>query len=121
GWPSKASTEEYFADVERIGESEADIAEFLTSLATRLGGATVHIIAHSMGNRGLARAIQRITAAASRDAGVRFGQIILAAPDVSVGLFHDLARLYPALSQRTTMYVSALDRALGLSQGLGAA
>jgi esterase/lipase superfamily enzyme/uncharacterized membrane protein YkvA (DUF1232 family) len=117
-WPSKASVDDYFADVERIGESEADIAAFLRSLATRLGGATVHIIAHSMGNRGLARAMQRITAAAAGTAGVRFGQIILAAPDVSVGLFHDLARVYPMLSRRTTMYVSARDRALGLSQWL---
>lgn len=117
-WPSKASVDDYFADVERVGESEADIAAFLTSLCTQLGGATVHVIAHSMGNRGLARAIQRITAAASGTPGVRFGQIILAAPDVSIGLFHDLARVYPTVSTRTTMYVSARDRALGVSQWL---
>lgn len=117
-WPSKASVDDYFADVERIGESEADIAAFLTGVATQLGGATVHIIAHSMGNRGLARAMQRISAAVTGAAGVRFGQIILAAPDVSVGLFHDLARVYPTLSTRTTMYVSARDRALGLSRWL---
>ena len=117
-WPSKASVEDYFADVERIGESEADIAAFLTGLATQLGGATVHIIAHSMGNRGLARAMQRISAAVTGATGVRFGQIILAAPDVSVGLFNDLARIYPTLSTRTTMYVSARDRALGLSRWL---
>jgi esterase/lipase superfamily enzyme len=117
-WPSKASTKAYFADVARIEESERAIAEFLTGLTTRLEGATVHIIAHSMANRGLARAIQRITAAASGASGVRFGQIILAAPDISVGLFQDLAAVYPKISQRTTMYVSARDRALGLSQFL---
>lgn len=117
-WPSKASTKHYFADVARIEESERAIAEFLTGLTTRLDGATVHIIAHSMANRGLARAIQRITAAASGATGVRFGQIILAAPDISVGLFQDLAAVYPKISQRTTMYVSARDRALGLSQFL---
>ena len=117
-WPSKASVNDYFADVERIAESESAIAAFLTGLCTQLGGATVHIIAHSMGNRGLARAIQRITAAATGRPGVRFGQIILAAPDVSIGLFHDLARVYPTVSTRTTMYVSARDRALGVSQWL---
>jgi esterase/lipase superfamily enzyme/uncharacterized membrane protein YkvA (DUF1232 family) len=117
-WPSKASTKDYFADVERIGESEADIAGFLMDLAARLGDVKIHIIAHSMGNRGLARAIQRIVAAASRGAGIRFGQIILAAPDLSIGLFRDLAQVYPKISQRTTMYVSARDRALGLSKWL---
>jgi esterase/lipase superfamily enzyme len=117
-WPSKASVDDYFADVERIGDSEANIAAFLTGLATQLGGATVHIIAHSMGNRGLARAIQRIAAAVEGTANVHFGQIILAAPDISVELFNDLARIYPTLCARTTMYVSARDRALGLSKWL---
>ncbi|MEU0877409.1 alpha/beta hydrolase [Lentzea sp. NPDC005914] len=117
-WPSKASVKDYFADVARIEESERAIADFLSGLCTALGGATVHIIAHSMANRGLARAIQRITATASEKAGVRFGQIILAAPDISVGLFQDLAAVYPKISQRTTMYVSARDRALGMSQFL---
>jgi esterase/lipase superfamily enzyme len=115
-WPSKASLDDYFADADRIGASEAAIASFLSRLATELDGATVHIIAHSMGNRGLARAIQRITAAASKHANVRFGQIILAAPDIEVTLFKDLARVYAQVSQRTTMYVSARDRALGLSR-----
>jgi esterase/lipase superfamily enzyme len=117
-WPSKALTRDYLADGDRIADSEADIAQFLKGLATELGGATVHIIAHSMGNRGLARAIQRIAAAAASNASVRFGQIILAAPDISVELFRDLARVYPLISQRTTMYVSARDRALGLSKWL---
>ena len=82
------------------------------------GQGIVHIIAHSMGNRGLARAIQRITISASRQAGIKFGQIILAAPDIEAGLFRDLARIYPEISTRTTMYVSARDRALGMSKWL---
>jgi len=94
-WPSKASTRDYLADGDRIADSEADIARFLRGLATELGGATVHIIAHSLGNRGLARAIQRITAVAASSTSVRFGQIILAAPDISVELFQDLARRLP--------------------------
>lgn len=117
-WPSLGSVEHYFADADRISASEAAIAGFLSRLATDLQGAKVHIIAHSMGNRGLARAIQRITAAASREAGVRFGQIILAAPDMEVTLFKDLARVYADVAERTTMYVSARDRALGLSKFL---
>jgi esterase/lipase superfamily enzyme len=108
-WPSANSVGSYFADQDRIEASENEIAEFLVPM---------HILAHSMGNRGLARAMQRITAQAARDAAVRFGQIILAAPDISVELFRDLAAVYPTVSERTTMYASARDRALSLSSFL---
>jgi esterase/lipase superfamily enzyme len=114
-WPSKASVDAYFADADRIAASEQQITDFLIRLA---GQGIVHIIAHSMGNRGLARAIQRITISASHQAGIKFGQIILAAPDIEAGLFRDLARIYPEISTRTTMYVSARDRALGMSKWL---
>lgn len=116
-WPSSATLSGYLADADRIAASEPAITEFLTRLATETGAETVNIIAHSMGNRGLARAIQRITANASR-AGISFGQLILAAPDIEVALFRDLAKLYPLVSKRTTMYVSSRDKALGMSKWL---
>jgi esterase/lipase superfamily enzyme len=115
-WPSYGSARAYPADLERIAASEAQIADFLIRASTATGARAVHLIAHSMGNRGLARAIQRITAKASAWGGVRFGQIVLAAPDMEVKLFRDLAAIYPSISERTTMYVSARDRALGLSR-----
>jgi esterase/lipase superfamily enzyme len=117
-WPSCGYARAYMADADRIAASEAQIADFLTHASTATGAQAVHIIAHSMGNRGLARAIQRITAEASARGGVRFGQIVLAAPDIEAELFRDLAAIYPSISERTTMYVSARDRALGLSKWL---
>ncbi len=71
-----------------------------------------------MGNRGLLRAIQRIMAQASATSGVRFGQVFLAAPDLDTGLFRDLAALCPRISERTTLYVSARDRAMEISHWL---
>ena len=41
--------------------------------------------------------------------------MILAAPDVDVRLFEQIASNYTLLSERTTLYVSAEDRPLGLS------
>ena len=117
-WPSTADVQGYFADQERIEASEREIADFLVRMARESGAEAVHIIAHSMGNRGLARAVQRITSRAADLSGVRFGQIILAAPDVSVDLFRDLAAVYPTLCERTTMYTSARDRALAMSKFL---
>lgn len=115
-WPSMATYEGYFSDVESIGASEMQIADFLTMLVQETRAKMVHIIAHSMGNRGLARAIQRIAGQTTESTGVRFGQIILAAADIEVNLFRSLAALYPEISLRTTLYVSRKDLALELSK-----
>lgn len=117
-WPSREEVVHYSADISRIEASERQIAEFLTAVATRSGADRVHLLAHSMGNRGLARAISRITLYATRTSEVRFGQIILAAPDLDVDLFRELAAVYPRISDRTTMYVSARDKALEMSSYL---
>jgi esterase/lipase superfamily enzyme len=114
-WPSIGNAAGYPADIARIEASEKQIAEFLTDIATKAGVDTVHIIAHSMGNRGFARAISRITSYATATSRIHFGQIILAAPDIDVDLFKQLAVAYPKISERTTMYVSAKDKALEIS------
>ncbi len=80
----------------------------------------VHLVAHSMGNRGLLRALQRLAADAEMRAGVKFGQIFLAAPDVDRDLFLGLARLYPQFSDRTTLYASDGDKAVATSAWLHA-
>ena len=114
-WPSKGNLLGYLADEAAIEDSEADIEEFLVCLSRDTGAERVHIIAHSMGNRGLLRAIQRITSAASAKADVRFGQIFLAAPDVDVGTFRKIAVAYGGLADRTTLYVSSRDKAVWMS------
>jgi esterase/lipase superfamily enzyme len=86
-------------------------------LATDTGLKRVHIIAHSMGNRGLARAFQRMQGALA-GTGIVYGQIVLAAPDIDVELFRELAAVYAQVSERTTLYASSRDRALKMSRYL---
>jgi esterase/lipase superfamily enzyme len=117
-WPSRGAPDKYPADEATIETSEAAIAEFLVRFANDVGARRVHVLAHSMGNRGLLRAMQRIQAEAAARSRAKFGQIILAAPDVDARLFKDLARLYPSWSERTTLYASPGDRAVGLSRWL---
>ena len=117
-WPSRGSVTAYPADEATIEASERAITEFLVDFATSCGAEKVHVIAHSMGNRGLLRALQRIAANAETRGKVKFGQIFLAAPDVDHGLFLDLARLYPEHSERTTLYASDGDLAVHLSAKL---
>ncbi len=113
-WPSKGRLLGYGADESSIEDSEKHIANFLTEFVKVAQADRVHIIAHSMGNRGLLRSIDRI---AKQFAGQTkpFEQIILAAPDVSPKLFKDNATAYQSIANRTTLYVSRKDKALSAS------
>jgi esterase/lipase superfamily enzyme len=114
-WPSRGSVTAYPADEATIEASERAITNFLVDFTANCGAEKVHVIAHSMGNRGLLRALQRIAANAETRGKVKFGQIFLAAPDVDRDLFLDLAQLYPEHAERTTLYASARDLAVHLS------
>jgi esterase/lipase superfamily enzyme len=118
-WPSKGELTGYIEDGAAIEASERAIADFLDDFCRHSGAETVHLIAHSMGNRGLLRALQRIAADAGRWGHVRLGQIFLAAPDIDRDLFLDLADLYPRFSERTTLYASGRDLALWASSSGG--
>ncbi|MCD6035638.1 MAG: protein of unknown function hydrolase-like [Rickettsiales bacterium] len=118
-WPSRGNTQDYSKDEATIEVSEAHIVQFLEKFAQKSGAKTVHILAHSMGNRGFLRALQRIAAKAQNGQNAfKFGQIFLAAPDLDRELFEQLAYLYPQLSARTTLYVSPKDKAVATSAWL---
>jgi esterase/lipase superfamily enzyme len=117
-WPSQGALKSYSADEATIEASEPFIAEFIEDFVARSGAEKVHIIAHSMGNRGVLRAIDRITNKAQRHKGVLIGQIILAAADVDADTFRGLCSAYGRVSRRTTLYVSSRDRAIEASRWL---
>jgi esterase/lipase superfamily enzyme len=114
-WPSRGSVMAYPVDEATIEASEAAITNFLVDFTGNCGAKKVHVVAHSMGNRGLLRALQRIAASAETRGKVKFGQIFLAAPDVDRDLFLDLAHLYREHAERATLYVSGADLAVHLS------
>jgi esterase/lipase superfamily enzyme len=117
-WPSRGTLQGYLADSATIEASEAPLAAYLTGFARHSGASHVHVIAHSMGNRGLLRAVNRSLATAETRAGVPFGQFILAAPDVDADVFSDLSRAYQGVCRRATLYVSPRDRAVAASLAL---
>ena len=117
-WPSRGSVTAYPADEASIEASERAITDFLLDFSANCGAEKVHVIAHSMGNRGLLRALQRIAANAQTRGKLKLGQIFLAAPDVDRDLFLDLARLYPEHAERTTLYASNSDLPVHLSARL---
>jgi esterase/lipase superfamily enzyme len=117
-WPSRGSVAAYPVDEASIEASEAAITSFLVDFTANCGAKKVHVIAHSMGNRGFLRALQRIAADPETRGRVKFGQIVLAAPDVDRDLFLDLAHLYTAHGERTTLYTSDGDLPVHVSSRL---
>jgi esterase/lipase superfamily enzyme len=117
-WPSQGSLRGYIADSATIEASEQDITDFMLDFATRSGAEAVHIIAHSMGNRGVLRAVHRIAQRTQQRSQVPFGQVILAAADVDSGTFRQLCGAYAQVARRTTLYVSERDRAVEASHWL---
>jgi esterase/lipase superfamily enzyme len=111
-WPSKGDFTGYLADEATVEASEGYLYEFLSFIADKqkeMGARNVHIIAHSMGNRALLRAMNRLEA---EKKGPQFGKIFLAAPDVDSDVFESLAKVFPKIASGTTLYLSPKDVAM---------
>jgi len=117
-WPSRGVATAYPVDEASIEASEGAITNFIAEFSANCGVQRVHVVAHSMGNRGLLRALQRIAANAQTRGNVKLGQIFLAAPDVDRDLFLDLGWLYAEHAERTTLYSSDRDLPVHLSSKL---
>lgn len=120
-WPSRASLLGYAADTRTVADEALleDVAAFLTQVARDTGATRVHLVAHSMGNRVLMRALDRI-AARNTDGKPLFNEVVLAAADVGVDEFQaTLPRILPT-GERYTLYASGRDRALQISEQVNA-
>ncbi|CAA6807868.1 MAG: Lipoprotein, putative [uncultured Sulfurovum sp.] len=114
-WASKGSPLSYISDSATVQYSEKHLTEFLTDFAKNSGAKRIHIIAHSMGNRALLEAVNRIC---RENPNIKFGQIILAAADVDADVFEELSHAYSKISEQTTLYTSKKDKAVGMSKWL---
>ncbi len=114
-WPSRGSLRDYPADVETIEWTAPHLKTFLDKIASDSHATTVHLIAHSMGNRALAAALNAI-AAEHHSIPPLFKQVFLAAPDIDAGVFRQLAQAFPSAAGHVTLYASSRDEALIASQ-----
>lgn len=116
-WPSRASLLGYAADTRTVADEALldDVAAFLTQVANQTGANRVHLVAHSMGNRVLMRALDRI-AAANTDGKPTFNEVVLAAADVGVDEFQATLPRILSTGERFTLYASGRDRALQISE-----
>jgi esterase/lipase superfamily enzyme len=115
-WPSKNRTLAYLEDEDTAEWSAYHLRDFLDELSANTGAAKIHLVAHSMGARILTSALKEIAASEHGGAsGPRFGQLVLAAPDLSSDTLVEFAKRATGLSSRFTVYASEKDDALLLS------
>ncbi|MFK7754092.1 MAG: alpha/beta hydrolase [Sedimentitalea sp.] len=119
-WPSRGSTVGYVADTAVVRLSGRRLSRFLDDLVERSGAQTIHIVAHSMGNRALTDALELMALRRGVKSGddPLFGQVLFAAPDVDAGLFREMLPTIRPIAERLTLYASEEDWALTASRKL---
>lgn len=112
-WPARGGILDYVSDFKAALDAHGHLREFLELVATRTGATEIHLVSHSMGTNTLLGALKAIAAGPSRN--LRFGEIVIAAPDVLRRHYDSAAGALKVLARGVTMYVSDNDRALQLS------
>ncbi|MGB5485083.1 alpha/beta hydrolase [Parasphingorhabdus sp.] len=120
-WPSQGELLKYTADETNMYYNERQFRSFLTKLAQQPWTKEIILVAHSLGVRLAIPAIEFVDRNSSNADSSNISNIILASPDVDRQDFErDIAETVLTMrrvnnDRRITVYVSAKDRALGLS------
>jgi esterase/lipase superfamily enzyme len=117
-WPSTARLTGYLTDEENVERSVTHLEDLLHNIKTKTNTKQLHVIVHSMGNRALMGAVERLTLRYPTMQPM-LGQVVLAAPDVDVGQFESryLVPIHQAAKQ-VTLYTSSQDQALRASMAI---
>lgn len=116
-WPSRKLipfVSRYVGDGETISASQNVMATLAKEIAGLEG--TLHIIAHSMGNRALTQSWRNMFDTIHESPTLNVGQVVFAAPDVYQQAFLNDTKDIHAFCQRATLYANRRDYALGLSR-----
>jgi esterase/lipase superfamily enzyme len=98
--------------------SKHRLRAFLQDVIEKTEASTVHIIAHSMGNRLVTEALQMLDSVSTAHLKSRIGEVVLTAPDIDTAIFNEIiAPRLTKFASRVTLYASTKDRAIGASEG----
>jgi len=116
-WPSEGAFERYTVDEANVDWSRPRFASFLNKVRDELGVDTLHLVAHSMGNRLLGEVLAADTRSGPT-VRMQIRQVAFAAPDVDSARFKDLIQNMKGKAERFTLYASSRDKALLASKML---
>lgn len=114
-WPSDGSAASYTHDEADLYWSLPDLADTIIELGRRFGPGTVDVIGHSLGGRGVVLALAEV---ANRNPDIRLGHVVLLAPDMDFEIFERILPRFRPIAQSITVYKTAGDRPLALSEQL---
>jgi esterase/lipase superfamily enzyme len=117
-WPSQDRMLAYTVDEQNIVDAQPHLEAFLKDVLKQSNAENVYLIAHSMGNRGLTRALAALAVDEPQEVK-RIKEVILAAPDIGAVEFTE--QIVPGLRKLgapITLYASSNDHALELSEQL---
>lgn len=114
-WPSRGYLLDYSRDFDNASYSRSDLADLLKVAAASPSVREIVILAHSMGSWPAVEAVRQL---GLRDGGVprKISNLILASPDLDVGVFRRQVEDMGAKRPQITLFTAQHDRALQLSR-----
>jgi len=115
-WPSNGLPSDYVSDLADVEWSVPLLSGFIRQLAERFGGANLQVVAHSLGSRGAIFALRNLAAEQIKPPVIE--ELVLLAPDFDSQTFVDLLPGIRGMTGHMTLYASANDTPLKLSEQL---
>lgn len=114
-WPSRGYLLDYSRDFDNASYSRSDLADLLSVAAASPSVREIVILAHSMGSWPAVEAVRQI---ALKGGGVprKISNLILASPDLDVGVFRRQVEDMGPKRPQITLFTAQHDRALQLSR-----
>lgn len=117
-WPTQGKVPGYWDDEAIIKRATPKMKAFLADIFRETDAQNVYLIAHSMGNRGMAEAVAQLLDEQEELIKPRLKQLILTAPDIGVKEFEALSGTLVRVGAPVTLYASSKDKALTVSKAI---
>ena len=120
-WPSSGDVDGYAADEAAIEASYDAIVNYVSRLdqCALSTGSVLHVMAHSMGNRALLKALEAISLGITderTDTRTAIDKLVFAAPDVDARVFMQSLNKIVVPDMRKTLYASQKDKVVWASK-----
>lgn len=116
-WGSAGSVLSYLDDTKQAEAAAEPLLRYISLVSRAIPNVTIHIIAHSMGNRVLSRAMEKLAKQPADARPPRIGEIIMAHADVDLDWCRRLGAVRPYV-RGITNYVNSGDWALWISSSI---